>query len=212
MSDFDITFSGHDWENLNRLVALSRFKFTIDGDFWTDGPNDTRVPHHAPRCAFLASQFEGPALDWVASVHTSNPAVFNDFEGFITAVREGFGVADDNIKALCQTKLANWTLGTDVPVFFAELDRLFLALGITGHDTRIAHVTAKLPASIKSSLADQGRMFHNYDTMREFLITRWALGAGSTASSSQTAPKKKKKCSHCGKKGHVASECRKTKN
>lgn len=200
-----LTFSGHDWENLNRLVALARFEFMHNGDFI----DSDDAPIHKAQCAYLAQHFEGPALDWVASQHTMVPAIFTDFDGFVTAVRQGFGVADDNIRSLCMTKLDQLSWDSEVPVFFAELDRLFLALGISGHDTRIAHVTSKLPAVIKAELASQGRSFHNYDTMREFLNTRWALMPKSAAAQK---PKSRVKCSNCGKKGHEASVCRKSKN
>ena len=208
MSDLEygVSFSGHDWENLNRLVAQCRFKFLVDGDFSQDGPNNSRVPNHPARCAHLASQFRGPALDWIASTFGANIAIFNDFDGLVTAVRQGFGVADDNIKALCQTKLDELHWGSEIPVFFAELDRLFLALGISGHQPRLAHVYAKLPSSIKMELASQGRQFHNYETMREHLNTRWALMPRSANSHKTT------KCGNCGKKGHDASVCRKSKN
>lgn len=198
-----LTFSGHDWENLNRLVALAKFEFMHNGDY----VNSDDTPIHTAQCAYLAQQFEGPALDWVASQHAMVPAIFTDFDGFVSAVRQGFGVAEDNIRSLCMTKLDNLRWDSEVPVFFAELDRLFLALGITGHDTRIAHVTSKLPIVVKTDLASQGRSFHNYDTMREFLNTRWALMPRPA-----TAPKSRTKCGNCGKKGHESSACRKSKN
>lgn len=202
-SKVKLTFSGHDWENLNRLVALAKFEFMFNGDFTDSNDN----PLHSAQCAYLAQHFTGPALDWVASQHTMVPAIFNNFDGFVSAVRQGFGVADDNIRSLCMAKLDNLRWESDVPVFFAEMDRLFLALGITGHDTRIAHVTSKLPVVIKTDLASQGRSFQNYDTMREFLNTRWALMPKSAA-----VPKSRTKCGNCGKKGHDASVCRKSKN
>lgn len=197
----DISFSGHDWENLNRLVALARFEFMRNGDY----TNADDTPINDARCAFLAQHFTGPALDWVASIHATTPAVFNSFDGFVAAVRQGFGVAEDNIRSLCMTKLDDLKWQSDVPVFFAEIDRLFLALAITGHDTRIAHVSGKLPTEMRRVLADQGRSFRNYDTMREFLNTRWALMPKVTTVA-------KTKCGNCGKKGHDASACRKSKN
>lgn len=198
-----ITFSGHDWENLNRLVALGKFEFLINDEFRNTANND---PLEGPRCAWLASRFDGAALDWVAAQHATNVNLFNTFDGFVTSVRQGFGIAEDNLKALCHEKLDNLRWTHEAPVFFAEIDRLFMALAITGHDTRIAHVQAKLPQELKRSLADQGRQFHNYEVMREWLNTRWALMPKSAAAGT------KPKCTNCGKKGHLASECRKSKN
>jgi len=198
----EITFSGHDWENLNRLVALAKFEFLRNDDYETTAGQ----PKNASRCAWLASHFAGPALDWVAAQHATQADFFSHFETFVDSVRQGFGIAEDNIKALCHEKLDNLRWSQEAPVFFAEIDRLFMALAISGHDARIAHVQAKLPAELKRSLADQGRQFHNYETMREWLNTRWALMPKSGATST------KPKCTNCGKKGHLASACRKSKN
>jgi hypothetical protein len=208
----DLTFAGHDWENLNRLVALVKFQTLIDSDLYYQDDDGNRTPNEGAQCATLASRFVSPALDWVASKHATEGTLFRDFSRFITAVRQGFGIDDDNLKALCQTKLDNLRYGSDVPTFFAELDRLFLALGIDGHDTKIAHAMGKLPLSVKATLADQGRQFHNYDTMRGWMNTRWALLPQGAAVATSGGHSKPGKCSNCGKKGHVASVCRKPKN
>ena len=202
-----ISFSGHDWENLNRLVALTKFRAIVDTDLQDASGNKIE----SNMCAWLAARFQGPALDWVATTHAVDVTLFSSFDGFVDRVRQAFGVAIDNIKALCQTKLDQLRMGTDVPVFFAEIDRLFIALSITGHDTRIAHVMMKLPPGTRQSLAEQGRQFHNYETMREFLNTRWALMPSPAAKTSGANPKRQK-CSNCGRKGHDASACRKSKN
>jgi hypothetical protein len=201
-------FSGHNWEDLNRWVSRTKFETLLNNDLRVTQANGTEAPDPKAQCAYLAQNCEGPALDWIASTYSTNPAIFNDFDGFVTALRQGFGVADDNIQALCRAKLNDLKMGTDVPVFFAEADRLFLALGIDGHEPRIAHITAKLPHAIKIQLAEQGRMFHNYETMREWLNTRWALMPGANQASTSKRPR----CGNCGKKGHVASDCRKSKN
>jgi hypothetical protein len=202
-------FCGHNWEDLNRWVARTKFQTLLDSDLRRTNADDIQEADPPAQCAYLASKCDGAALDWVASTHALNPAIFNDFDGFVTALRQGFGVADENILALCRAKLDHLKLGTDVPVFFAELDRLFLALGISSHEARIAHVTHKLPADIKRQMAEQGRMFHNYETMREWMNTRWALMPRNGPTSSAAS---KPRCGNCGKKGHVASDCRKSKN
>lgn len=204
-----VTFSGPDWENLNRLVALVKFESLVNTDL--QGTDNSPVP--AAQCAWIAQRFRGPALDWVAASHATNATLFTSgLDSFVDQVRHGFGVAEDNLKALLQAQLDNLRMGHEVPVFFAEIDRLFIGLAVTGHDARIAHVMGKLPHSIKVSLAEQGRQFHNYDVMREWLNTRWALMPGPRAASSSGANPKKPKCTNCGKKGHLASECRKSKN
>jgi hypothetical protein len=203
-----VKFHGHNWEDLNRWVARTRFESLLDSDLRRTLDDGTEVPDDTAMSAYLAKNFAGAALDWAASVHADAPTTFGSFEGFVTAVRQGFGIAQDNVTALCRGKLDSLKMGQDIPVFFAELDRLFLALGISGHETRIAHVTGKLSPEIRRSMAEQGRMFHNYDTMREWLCNRWALMPKEYG----VTTGKKPRCGSCGKKGHVAADCRQSKN
>ena len=207
MSATELKFRGDNWEDLNRLVALAKFKFLQDSDYYSVDDDGRRIPEHEARCAYLAESFEGPALDWVASIYATAPTTFSNFDGFVTAVRQGFGVAQENITALCRAKLDDLQMGSDVPTFYAELDRLFLALGISGDSTKIAYAQAKLSPHFKRILAEQGRVFHNYSTMREHCNAVWALSPKSHLTN-----KKKPRCGSCGKKGHTAPECRGSKN
>jgi hypothetical protein len=191
----DLKFNGSNWQALNRIVALARFQFLQDEDY--DG-NDAR------KCAYLASRFDGPALDWAATVSATS-ASMSDFEAFIVATRSAFGIADNNITALLRRDLDQLQWSPDVPVFFSEFDRLTLALGITSHETRVAMVESKLPTAMKIRLAEQALSFSNYDTMRERFNCMWALDpsrGGATGSG------KRPRCGTCGKKGHQASQCR----
>ena len=191
----DYHFDGSNWEDLDRMIALSRFQFLQDEDYDDNAPR---------RCAYLAQRFVGPALDWVAQLHTANPAVFESFDGFVVAVKQAFGVEENNISALRRKALDDLRWNATVPVFFAEFDRLTFALGITGHATKIAMVQAKLPTSLKAELARQALDFANYETMRERLNTMWALDPTHDRGSSS----KKPRCGSCGKKGHLAADCR----
>jgi len=193
-------FNGSNWHALNRLVALAKFQFIQDSDYDADEPK---------RCAYLAQKYEGPALDWVASVHAStHGAAFVSFDQFVTATRQAFGIADNNITALLRRDLDDLQWKDDVPTFFAEFDRITLALQITSHETRIAMVEAKLPMKLKVLLAEQSLSFSNYDTMRERFNGMWAMDP--TRGKTVTLPRTKKpRCGSCGKKGHTASECKK---
>ena len=193
-------FNGSNWQELNRIVSLAKFAFLQDSDYDDDHPR---------QCAYLASQYTGPALDWVATAHTNNTAIFAHFDGFVTATREAFGIADNNITALLRRDLDALKWNSNVPVFFSEFDRLTLGLGITGHETRIAMVEGKLPMSMKMRLAEQALSFANYDTMRERFNCMWALDPSRGGEVTQA---KKPRCGSCGKKGHKASECRGSKN
>ena len=188
-----LRFHGSNWEDLNRLIALAKFQFLQDSDFADEEPK---------QCASLASCFDGPALDWVALCHANNARTFASFDGFVNATRQAFGVADTTIEALCRRKLDELSWGNDVPVFFAEFDRLTAALSITGHGTKVAMVEAKLPAHVKSLFADQALSFSNYDTMRERLNMMWALRPN------KSERQQKPRCGSCGRKGHTTATCK----
>ena len=201
-NDQSLRFHGANWENLDRIIALARFKCLTD-EAYEDDP---------AKCAYLATFFEGPALDWAGAIYGSQPSAFDDFQRFIVAVKQAFGVEDNNITALRRKALDNLRWTHDVPVFFADFDRITFQLGITDHSTKIAMVQAKLPTHLKQLLADQALSFENYETMRERLNTMWALNphrALDTIPVATTRPK----CAACGKKGHRAEVCRsKAKN
>jgi hypothetical protein len=209
MSHSDATtlrFHGANWEDLDRITALARFKFMQSEDY----------DEASARCAYLASFFEGPALDWAATIYGSAPQTFQDFDGFIIAVKQAFGVEANNITALRRKALDELRWSSDVPVFFADFDRITFQLGIVDHATKIAMVSAKLPLHLKELLATQALSFENYETMRERFNTMWALNPHKAIDSVPTRSTTKPariKCSACGKKGHRAEVCRsKTKN
>lgn len=193
----DVKFNGSNWQALNRLVALARFQFIQDDDY---DDNDTR------RSAYVASRFDGPALDWVATLPETT---LQNYDGFVQATREAFGIADNNITALLRRDLDQLQWDRNVPVFFAEFDRLTLALGITSHETRVAMVESKLPMNMKVRLAEQCLSFANYDTMRERFNGMWAMDPSRGKATGTT---KRTRCASCGRKGHQASECRGSKN
>lgn len=196
-TDEEPRFNGSNWQMLNRLVALARFQFLQDEDY---DDNEER------RCAYLASRYDGPALDWAATLPAGS---MTNFDGFVEATRQAFGIADNNITALLRRDLDQLQWSRDVPVFFSEFDRLTLALGITSHETRVAMVESKLPMVMKVRLAEQCLSFANYDTMRERFNGMWAMDPTRGRATGTT---KKPRCASCGKKGHQASECRGSKN
>ena len=196
--DNGLKFNGSNWQVLNQIVALARFQFLQDEDYAGNG---------ARQCAYLAMQYSGPALDWAAALPTQR---MTNFEVFVRSTREAFGIADNNITALLRRDLDQLQWTNDVPVFFAEFDRLTLALGIASHETRVAMVESKLPLNMKIRLAEQCLSFANYDTMRERFNGMWAMDP--TRGKATGSASKKPRCNSCGKKGHRASECRATKN
>lgn len=205
-SDDAITlrFDGSNWQDLTRLVSTAQFKFlqtaSLDDDPYANGP---------ARCAWLASRFSGPALDWAGQQYAAGPANLANFDTFVENCRNQFGISDDGLRAQRRGQLEGLTWQSDLPVFFAEFDRLTQLLNLTGDATKIALCRAKLPPHIQKLLAEQALDFHNYDTMRERLLTMWNLDPNKrTAVSSTPASGKRPRCGRCSKKGHTASECR----
>jgi hypothetical protein len=199
-SENDITFHGNDWQVLNRVVALARFKFAQDSDYDVGTDLD-----YTKQNTYLASRFEGPALDWAAHTYGANRDLFRGpFDQFVVTVRETFGIHEGNITALLRTELDVLQWNTNVPVFFAEFDRLSATLGITSHSERIILLQGKLPANIKQRFMEQALSFASYDTMRDRCFAMWALDP----TRGKSIAKAKSRCGSCGKKGHAASECR----
>lgn len=197
-----LSFHGNNWEDLDRLVTLSKFKFLQDDDYDDNEPR---------KCAYLASRFSGPALDWVSDQHSSNLNLFDSFDAFIIEVKEAFGVEANNIQALRRQTLDSLKWGRDVPVFFATFDSLTRQLGLTGHQVKIVLVKGKLPLSLSEELARQSLDFANYDTMRERLITMWALDPHRNQRTGGEITKKPR-CGNCKRKGHTAKDCTAAKN
>lgn len=195
----ELKFNGSNWSALNRIVALARFQFAQDDDYDTENR----------KCAYLAQRFDGPALDWVASTYATEGTLHDSFDGFVDRTRQAFGIADNNITALLRRDLDQLSWQSEVPVFFAEFDRLTLALGIISHETRVAMIEQKLPVRLKTLLAEQCLSFSNYDTMRERFNGMWAMdpSKGKQVTQGSTRPR----CGNCKKKGHTAADCRGTK-
>ena len=197
-----VTFDGSNWEDLTRLVTLARLTFLVSPDEYDGEP---------ARCAYLAQFFRGAALDWVGSVQASTPAVFSDYDGFVEAARNQFGVSDQGLSAQRRGQLEGLKWQHDLPVFFAEFDRLTHLLGLQGDAVKIALVRSKLPQHVQKLLAEQALDFANYDTMRERLLTMWSLDPSrriANPGDSSRPSQKKPRCGRCGRKGHTASDCR----
>lgn len=165
-----IYFEGHNWHDLDRLVTLARFHFLSNSEYDLDP--QTRLNH--ARAGYLVQSFRGPALDW-ASTLMGTPTTFGDFDVFVTACKNHFGIQDETLRTLQREELDNLSYAGSVPEFFANFDRLTLQLGVTADETRIIMVRSKLPDRIKAILAEQALVFADYQTMRQRLITMWTL-------------------------------------
>jgi len=202
-SSTEITFDGSNWQDLSRLSTSARLEFLQDAE----GAYD----EEPAKCAYLAQRFRGPALDWVGQQYDANPEVFNNYTNFVTNVRNSFGISDEGLGAQRRGQLEGLKWQSDLPVFFAEFDRLTQQLNLVGDATRIALLRTKLPPHIQKLLSEQALNFHNYDTMRERLLVMWNLDPSrqhGNIGSSGTSKQKRPRCGRCGKKGHTASDCR----
>jgi len=200
-----INFDGSNWQDLIRLVAQANLKFILDS-----AKDDPELVTPQARCAYLASNFEGPALDWVGAEHERNTTIFANYDGFLVHVRNAFGISDEGLAAQRRNELEGLRWSADLPTFFAEFDRLTQLLSLSSHETRIALVRNKLPAHVQKLLAEQALNFSNYETMRERLLVMWALDPARAIGGASNAPaaKKRSRCGRCGKKGHNAGDCR----
>jgi hypothetical protein len=202
----DIIFEGSNWQDLSRLSTSARLEF-----LQTANTEDDPYEGEPAKCAYLAQRFRGPALDWVGQQYDANPEVFNNYNVFVQNVRNAFGISDDGLEAQRRGQLEGLKWQSDLPIFFAEFDRLTALLNLTGDATKIALLRSKLPLHIQKLLSEQALDFHNYDTMRGRLTTMWNLDPSrrqDVPSGSGTSKQKRPRCGRCGKKGHTASDCR----
>ena len=196
-----ITFDGSNWEDLARLVTQARMTRLTNSDIDDDSSMG----------AWLALRLRGAAADWFGKEYASDATMLLGFNAWIERMRQHFGVSDDGLRARRRGQLEGLAWQADLPLFFAEYDRLTSLLGVNDSAAKIAMLRGKLPVHVQKLLAEQALDFADYGTMRERLLTMWALDpAKNTAVRSSGA--KKPKCGRCGKKGHAASDCRSAKN
>lgn len=197
-----VYFDGSNWENFARLATQATLARIVESDVTDD----------RDQSAWFAQRCRGPALDWVGNRLAANHDLFDNYDNFLDEFRNAFGLSDDGLRARRRGDLDALKWQSNLPVFFAEFDRLCSLLSINGDATRIAMVRTKLPIKVQSLLAEQALDFANYDTMRERLLTMWALDPGRKTAVTSSSQPKKPRCGRCGKKGHSAADCRDAKN
>lgn len=202
-----VQFTGSNWHDLTRLVIATKLEFIQDAALDDDSQ---KFATEQAKCAKLASSFAGPALDWIGQAYESDNTLFADYNAFILNIRNAFGISDDGLQAQRRGELDTLSWNIDLPVFFAEFDRLTAQLQLTGHETRIALLKSKLPLHMQTKLAEQALNFNNYETMRERLLTMWSLDPGKSKPVTQSAskPSKRPRCGRCGRRGHNAADCK----
>lgn len=206
-----LVFDGSNWHDLTRLVTQVRLDIVQDSARSLD---EQVLDSEGSKCARLASNFRGPALDWIGEAYANNSALFTDYDAFIVTVRNAFGISSEGLQAQRRGELDALTWSADLPVFFAEFDRLTTQLQLGGHETRIALLKAKLPMHMQVKLAEQALNFSNYETMRERLLMMWNLDPSRSkpiTQGSQTNSGRRTRCGRCGRRGHEARDCKSKK-
>lgn len=205
-ADENMTFDGSSWEQLARLVSACNLTFLQDEQ---TKPEDQAFGSQVKRSAYLAERYRGAALDWVWLAREADSRLFRTMDNLVNATREHFGISDEVISAQRRTSLEGLQWGNDLPVFFAEFDRLCHLLQLTSDATKLAILRTKLPGRVQTLLAEQALDPANYSVLRQRLMTMWALGAFGTTTvvHGSAGGKKRPRCGRCGKKGHVASSC-----
>lgn len=195
----DVSFDGSNWEDLSRLATLARLH----------RKSGTDVDSEATQSTWVARQFTGAALDWVTTIVELNASLLDNFAAFIDACRTQFGITDELLQNHQRAQLDSLTWRKDAPTFFAEFDRLTLACGLGADNSgKITLLMIKLPLPMRTILAHQNYVPSSYTDLRKRLLTLWTLDPKSPGVKQDKAAATRPRCGRCGRKGHVAAECR----
>lgn len=193
----DYKFDGSNWQDLGRLIALAKLHRA----------SGTEVDSDLTQSTWVARQFTGPALDWVANILIVEDTLLNDFNLFTRRIQDYFGIHDNLIQAHQRTQLDALTWHKDWPTFFAEFERLSHACGMGGDNAgKVTLLLSKVPQKHRTVLARQCPPPATYNQHRERLLQIWATDPTSTGAA-QDRDNAKPKCGKCGKKGHTANAC-----
>lgn len=184
-----LLFTGSNWEDLTRLETRATIAFAKDA---LKDEDDREYASDAARCYYIGERLEGAALDWFGSYMANEPNPFASYDTFLLTLRNAFGVNDEELAAHRRGQFEQLNWRTDVPSFFAEFDRLTVQLGMAGDATRISELRARLPQHTRVLLAEQALNFTNYDTMRNRIVTMWALDPRNDLALGVTNPGRKR--------------------
>jgi hypothetical protein len=199
-----VTFDGSNWADLLQLTDLVELRSKFDDDLDTD----------PKKCAYLATKFRGPALEWASKQLTANSGLHAQFSGYVLALRLNFGLDDEAMMVRHRILLDQLTWSNNAPLFFAEFESLCSRCNILEPAAKKALLDNKLPVAYRQKLADLGLAIVDWSTLKERIMTIWLLQPSNqtkieTGDTNRPASKKKRtRCSKCGKRGHEAKECR----
>jgi hypothetical protein len=191
-----ISFNGVDYDDFLQLVGHTEIVAIFE---------PTKFDSDQKKVAYAASHFTGSALQWLLDQgpFVTGTTFFASWSNFQQLVQTSCcGITDSDVLHIQRaTKLDDLKLGKDLPLFFAEFERLTRLLGTTSSQTRMAMIRAKLPRYYQDALAANGIAHGSYQSLKTYLLNVWSMRPPAN----QNPPKPK--CGKCGKKGHKTESC-----
>lgn len=202
--DMSLTFDGSNWEDLDRIVAKAGLQVVLDQ------ADDDKRP--ALMAAYAAQLLAGAALDWYVANSLKPAATRADVstaDKLRTQLKSHFGITTELLTTYHRHQLdqLKWD-PVDIHTFFADFERHTAQLGMLGDSSKIMSLKPKLPEAVQRLVADWGLSGITYANMRERLMATMLQGGTGTKGPPMV---RRVKCSHCGKRGHRAQECRNPK-
>jgi hypothetical protein len=194
-----LTFTGVDYDDFLQLVGHTEIVAIFEpGKFDTD----------AKKVAYAAAHFTGSALQWLLDQgpFMAGSTFFDSWQNFQGLVQSSCcGITDSDILKIQRSKkLDQLKIGNDLPLFFAEFERLTRLLGLEGNNARLAVLRSKFPKYYQEALATNGIAHDTYQSIKDYLLNVWTM----RSIRDETPKPPRVKCEKCGKKGHTATKCR----
>lgn len=167
-------------------------------------------PTDAAKNAFLASHFEGLALEWQVTNSAANPALLGGttYTDYVDHVQEVFG-ADDTQRQLAANHRFMTLRHTSGPVrdFLAEFD-VVADQAKLGKVTKVMVLPGKLKPEYRRAIETSGQLLMNWTVLRSFVINLGArMESGDDPSKRSSS---RPRCGKCRKRGHTATQCSKS--
>ena len=198
MASAELLFDGSSPTELDLLIASIGFQALSTGDYDED----------PAKTALFLSKFVGAARPWAARYLANDPDLMGG--SFIEAVQSAklaFGYDDNQAAAIARADLSRLRQTGTLPAFFADFDDLCGRADINSDAPKMTMLLEKLKPQWRSALILHTGTPQNYLRARTYLMN--IAASGMEGVDTQRIQDAKPKCSHCKKRGHTKSECRK---